>query len=554
MRSLFTILFAIQVQILPPPIAQTDSSSDLNKETRDHYAQWIGVKAPAFPPNLKDRLTGSDVSLNQFTGKKILLYSFDAGNFVNGPAPDVFPENLQTLDRVRQKVGKDQFSVVGITFGTMFFFPAEMFVDVDAKWFDEIRKLSDFPILCSNRFNTPSAPEPYRLLAQPGSIVIDKNGIIQAIFTEQATEKQLLESMIAPDWKGLPNAAPIEDPWNGKKAPEPLLRIQKKWSRSISGIVGLTRGDWDADGVDDVFALCADNKLLILSSDGKEKQKLSIEALGRQHQTIQWTPQLNGKGLLMQCQGGWPKEIPVYDTSGQKTRTYSGGDQTAIDSASWVDIDGNGLPEMILGFNAGTGLQLISHDQRILWTNRDIGNRWCVSGFSAHGESPGLVLSSGADGTIRVYDDKGSQIHKIASSKGYITTFATAEISKGDSRQVLYTETRNVGTINYVVASNLEGQELWRYPIVAFRVPNNPPPMIAADLDNDGNKEWIFQCSASQVVAVDLQGRLLAQFNIKSKAPALLTSVSPSDQSAEYLIIGDDNELIEYCVAESPKP
>lgn len=516
------------------------------QERRDYYARWVGVAAPELGSNVHDRLRGPAVRLKQFRGKKTLLFSFDSGNFVYGADDNAFPENLRTLDRAIRDLEGVEVSVVGFTLGVMFFFPN---VDIS----DEIRRLSNFPVVNCRAAASPDSPGPYHLLKRPGGIVIDRNGIIQAIFTEAMTERQIRFALAAPDWDEPIRPAPVDDPWRGRRPPMPLGTVVRDWSKRTEGLVGLTRGDWDGDGHDDIILLQADHKLSVLEPTGREKIVIPMRAVSKMPFAIRLRRKPNGSELL-QCRGGWPREIPVFDTEGRRAWSYPETEIGGINAATWVDIDGDGSAEMLVGFSGNAGLRLVSSDGESLWTNTDVKNRWCVAGFDARDGRPGLALSTGADGAIRIYDADGRRVGRVVSDGQPIVTFAAAEMSNAGDRQVLFVQEASVGQVDQAVAADLGGNVLWRYPIVSFRVTRFPAPMLAADVTGDGVKEWVFQVSTSQVVAVDTNGRLIAQLPTPSVGPVLLTSTKPAARKAELILVSDGTSLVAYKVNALTSP
>ena len=63
------------------------------------------------------------VTLSSFRGKRVLLFSFDAGNFNRGPDEQALLANLRALDKAIKTVGRDKLAVVGFTQGMQFIWP-----------------------------------------------------------------------------------------------------------------------------------------------------------------------------------------------------------------------------------------------------------------------------------------------------------------------------------------------------------------------------------------------------------------------------------------------
>ena len=77
---------------------QPTSSHERPPEIVRYYDQWIGCKAPPIQFDQSDRVQYAESS---YKGKRVLLYSFDAGNFCNAPKMPALLNQLTTLQRAR---------------------------------------------------------------------------------------------------------------------------------------------------------------------------------------------------------------------------------------------------------------------------------------------------------------------------------------------------------------------------------------------------------------------------------------------------------------------
>ena len=85
-------------------------------EMKSFYARWVGVRAAELGQAARDH-DGKLVTLSSFRGKRVLLFSFDAGNFNREPDETAVLTNLRALDKARKTVGHDKVAVVGFTQG-----------------------------------------------------------------------------------------------------------------------------------------------------------------------------------------------------------------------------------------------------------------------------------------------------------------------------------------------------------------------------------------------------------------------------------------------------
>ena len=187
----------------------------IEQATRDYYSQWIGVKAPEFIEPLKDRIdNGSELRIQNFQGKRLLLFAFDAGDFADGPRDEkMLMQQLTALHKSKQLKGGD-VAVIGFTYGPAFFMP-----DVDMP--TAIKDKTDFPIVNNVKLAHTPLQEPYNLLQRwPSLLVIDKNGVFIGAYSPPLIENDILQAFLIDDWTGKVRLPPREEP------PE----ILKKWS------------------------------------------------------------------------------------------------------------------------------------------------------------------------------------------------------------------------------------------------------------------------------------------------------------------------------------
>ena len=165
------------------------------KEIVEYYEQWIGCKSPKLRFVDCDRIQ----YLNRNPkGNKVLLYSFDSGDFVNAPDLEKLFSELSSLNKVRSDFSEDLI-VIGFTYGVMY----NPCLSDGSEIPEKIEKISRFPIINLNsRKDENSLGEPFELLKRPGAILIDVNGVICKMFLNSMSEDDFREAIKFPPWVG----------------------------------------------------------------------------------------------------------------------------------------------------------------------------------------------------------------------------------------------------------------------------------------------------------------------------------------------------------------
>jgi hypothetical protein len=183
-------------------LAQSDTPS-LEQQSREYYSQWVGVRAPEFPSPLTDRRDdGKMLRIRDFRGKRLLLFSFDAGDFVDGPRDEgALIEQLTALREIKEERLTTNVAVIGFTYGPAFFMPG-----VDNPSY--VTNTVGLPVVNNNSLRRTPLPEPYHLLQRwPSLVVIDKYGTIVRVCSPPLARSNTLEALSTKDW-----SAPLRSP------------------------------------------------------------------------------------------------------------------------------------------------------------------------------------------------------------------------------------------------------------------------------------------------------------------------------------------------------
>lgn len=103
--------------------------------------------------------------------------------------------------------------------------------------------------------------------------------------------------------------------------------------------------------------------------------------------------------------GSWCSQPYLMDSNGNRTWSYSGGD-SGVDDMAAGDINGDGLPEFVVGFNGGGGLHLLDHNGHKVWSKPD-GNVWHIEIVDVDGDGHQKIVHSNAGGYITIRNENG---------------------------------------------------------------------------------------------------------------------------------------------------
>ena len=199
-HKVFTLMLVLFATLCP--------AEERSQEEVAYYAGWVGCKPPPIYLDQSDRTNYAEAS---YKGKRVLLYSFDAGNFVDSANLPRLTLELQALQHARTNSATG-FVVIGFTRGLLWS-PCLGTTNLPK----EIDAVSRFPIVnLNNKRHENALGEPYELLMSPGGILIGTNGIICSVFSKNMTEQDFKSLDSFPEWQG-PQRSPLERKTDGKK-------------------------------------------------------------------------------------------------------------------------------------------------------------------------------------------------------------------------------------------------------------------------------------------------------------------------------------------------
>jgi len=207
-------------------VALSANGGEQPPEIVKYYDQWLGCKAPPLQFDQSDRAQYAESS---YKGKRVLFYSFDAGNFCDLPNMPALLQELSALHNV-QATASVPLYVIGYTRGTMW---SPCLAELVTNQIPvEIEEVSRFPVVnLNNKRGKNALGEPYDLLATgPSAILIGTNGIICKIFPHAMTKSDFKTAVIAPPW-----TEPVQEP--------PTETSRQVWERTPKQNVVVARRD-----------------------------------------------------------------------------------------------------------------------------------------------------------------------------------------------------------------------------------------------------------------------------------------------------------------------
>ncbi len=172
------------------------------------------------------------------------------------------------------------------------------------------------------------------------------------------------------------------------------------------------KGYWKsvAGGKSIVYGLKGRKQVIVLDADGKTVATTLIE--NNRGASLCLAHLQNDEDIEFLAFRFTPENVvQAYRDDG--TLLWSFAEQDAIDDVCAADLDGDGLDEVIIGYNGGTGLRVLSPAGELLWKDTSLGNVWHVTAGRFTGDGKMQVVTTSSKGQVHVFDTQGKRLQGV---------------------------------------------------------------------------------------------------------------------------------------------
>ena len=182
-------------------------------------------------------------------------------------------------------------------------------------------------------------------------------------------------------------------------------------------LVWSQKGAWfgvaSANARPTLYGLKYQGRVAELNADGEEIAKFKV---GEQAWSIRPARLVAGDGRQFLTFGLMQRVVEARDSEGELLWSYPSekDDQMRGVNDIWAaDLNGDGLDEVIIGYNGFTGLHVLDSQGRLLWKNTDRGNIWHVATGDVDGDGKPEVLSTCVQGKVQVFNAEGQHLRDV---------------------------------------------------------------------------------------------------------------------------------------------
>lgn len=293
----------------------------------------------------------------------------------------------------------------------------------------------------------------YGVTGIPQTVVIDGDGRVRAVHVGfNPNMKEELEREIEASLAG-EEIATTGSRSGAAELPD-AENLEQAWALA---------GDWGSvAATDDGTIIAARGQaprrtaLALLTAEGEEEQALTVDQRGG----IVRPAQLDGDAAPEFAVYGHWGTAAAFDDDGEKL--WSLPRSTGVNELHPVDLDGDGVDEVVIGYNGGTGVLAYDAKGERLWRNNSVGNVWHVTAADVTGDQTPEVVTTSAGGNVHIFRaDTGESVNTFRSAD-YVSLVRPATL---DGEVLLLAGTSGMSENGSVICFDGSGRERWRFTL-----------------------------------------------------------------------------------------
>jgi len=253
---------------------------------------------------------------------------------------------------------------------------------------------------------------------------------------------------------------------------------------------------------------------------------------------------LDGDGvpeLVLDERGGYA--LIVFDLTGHELWRYQPIGAIDIFSFCTGDVDGDGKDEVIVGYNGGFGLHLVDGTGRARWTTTRHGNIWDAYAADLNKDGAAEIVHTEAGGVAHIVDQRGGEIASD-STMSYGTEVFAGSIGAAPPAMFKLGSGMFGGGDERLFCIELDGKERWRYELGGKRHFVARRFALGRFLGDTANYLAVIGAD-SRVHILDGDGKAVSVW-APGKEVVAIAAVHRSKDKADLIVIATDSGVSAY--------
>jgi thiol-disulfide isomerase/thioredoxin len=230
------------------------------------------------------------------------------------------------------------------------------------------------------------------------------------------------------------------------------------------------------------------------------------------------------------------QQLFIFDGAFKKLHSYPNGQEAGVSDVRLSDMDGDGRPDVIIGYWGTVGAESISLDGKRRWHDRALENVFCLAVTGTEADGHRALLAADGRGMLVPIDDQGKNGDPISLSGRFIRWAAVADLDGDGRTECCAIASTKIGVESAVGLSHT-GDVLWTYDLPVGAHPNAALEMVATGpLDGDVG-QWVLAGADGSIHIIAIDGKLIDQFNVGAAISGL---AAPTIDGRGTLVVATD--------------
>jgi hypothetical protein len=201
------------------------------------------------------------------------------------------------------------------------------------------------------------------------------------------------------------------------------------------------------------------------------------------------------------------------------------------------DLDGDGTPELYVGYRGIVGVQGVSLEGRRIWSNRTVETvlRLAIDGPNEKNERNLLCASS--RGSLAVFDAKGDRKTDISVRDRMVLWVVAADLDGDGKSELSGLSPMQLGT-NMFIGFDRKGKELWEHELASGIHEKPVEPITPGNISAAGPGQWLVVAADGSIQIFSADGKVVDRFEYGAAIGGLATTILDGQP---VLLVASDN-------------
>jgi len=182
-----------------------------------------------------------------------------------------------------------------------------------------------------------------------------------------------------------------------------------------------------------------------------------------------------------------------------------------VADAQLADLDGDGTPEIVVGYFGAGGVRAFSLDGKPLWHNQEMKEASRVT-VASDAAGQRILLSTTQRGPLLALDAKGKALGDFGPDRAFIS-IAAADLDGNQKPELCGVVLLSDSTTRVAVYLGPKGEEKQTYTLPGGRLPGGIEQIVPGRLRADGAGCWLLPAADGSIHVLGADGQLVDRFN-----------------------------------------